>query len=35
MQNLIPGLHASSPAPLSFDQSIELRAFLLRRGDDH
>ncbi len=31
MQNLIPGVHVSSPAPLSFDQSIELRAFLLRR----
>ena len=31
MQNLIPGVHVSSPALLSFDQSIELRAFLLRR----
>jgi glyoxylase-like metal-dependent hydrolase (beta-lactamase superfamily II) len=31
MQNLIPGVHVSSQAPLSFDQSIELRAFLLRR----
>jgi glyoxylase-like metal-dependent hydrolase (beta-lactamase superfamily II) len=31
MQILIPGVHVSSPAPLSFDRSIELRAFLLRR----
>jgi hypothetical protein len=31
MQSVIPSLHASSPAPLSFDQSIEPRAFLLRR----
>ena len=31
MQILIPGVHFSSPAPLSFDRSIELRAFLLRR----
>jgi hypothetical protein len=31
MQSVIPSLHASSPAPLSFDRSIELRAFLLRR----
>jgi glyoxylase-like metal-dependent hydrolase (beta-lactamase superfamily II) len=31
MQNLIPGVYASSPAQLSFDQAIELHAFLLRR----
>jgi hydroxyacylglutathione hydrolase len=32
MESLIPGVHASTAAPLSFDQSIELRAFLLRRA---
>jgi glyoxylase-like metal-dependent hydrolase (beta-lactamase superfamily II) len=31
MQDVIPGVHVSSPSLLSFDQSIELRAFLLRR----
>jgi hypothetical protein len=29
----IPGLHASSPQPLPFDQSLHIRAFLLEREE--
>jgi hypothetical protein len=32
MRSLIPGVHASSPARLAVEPSIELRAFLLRRA---
>jgi glyoxylase-like metal-dependent hydrolase (beta-lactamase superfamily II) len=31
MQPVLPGVHASSPALLPFDQAFEIRAFLLQR----
>jgi len=36
MENAIAGLHASTPQPLPFAPSLEIRAFLLERDqDDH
>jgi glyoxylase-like metal-dependent hydrolase (beta-lactamase superfamily II) len=32
MENVIPGLYASTPEPLGFGPSLEIRAFLLQRG---
>jgi glyoxylase-like metal-dependent hydrolase (beta-lactamase superfamily II) len=31
MDNVVPGLYASTPEPLGFGPSLEIRAFLLRR----
>jgi hypothetical protein len=31
MDNVIPGLHASTPEPLGFGPSLEIRAYLLER----
>jgi glyoxylase-like metal-dependent hydrolase (beta-lactamase superfamily II) len=31
MQPVVPGVHASPPAPLPFGEAIEIRAFLLQR----
>jgi hypothetical protein len=31
MDNVIPGLYASTPEPLGFGPSLEIRAFLLQR----
>jgi glyoxylase-like metal-dependent hydrolase (beta-lactamase superfamily II) len=31
LENMIPGLHATTPEPLSFAPSMEVRAFLLER----
>jgi hypothetical protein len=31
VDRVLPGLHASTPQPLSFDSSIASRAFLLER----
>src|SRR3712207_5584112 len=31
MENVIPGLYASTPEPLGFGPSLEIRAFLLQR----
>lgn len=35
MNNVIPGLYASEPEPLSFGPSLEIRAFLLQREGDN
>lgn len=32
METIIPGLYASAPEPLGFGPSLQIRAFLLRRG---
>jgi hypothetical protein len=31
MENVIPGLYTSTPEPLGFGPSLEIRAFLLQR----
>lgn len=33
MENLLPGLHATPPQPLSFAPTLAIRAFLLERAD--
>jgi glyoxylase-like metal-dependent hydrolase (beta-lactamase superfamily II) len=35
MDNVIPGLYASTPEPLGFGPSLEIRAFLLQRERGH
>jgi hypothetical protein len=35
MENVIPGLYASTPEPLGFGPSLEIRAFLLQRERDN
>jgi len=33
METIVPGLHASKSKPLGFGPQLEIRAFLLQRGD--